>query len=741
MKRKLSMYIKSTLVRYMLSYVLIIMLLVLCIMVFTFSYYRDSMYETTVAYEINKLAVVGRQYESYARTLTAIAEQLSLSPDCKPFTFSEKPENAYSLIQAIKPYTITTDFCDQIYVIFHDDDTLYSSSSSVKLDMFTDTVMLYENVAPDALGAMLREKSGVRVIPCQGVKNALLDGSSTRMLTYIIPLGASRAGSAGNAVCYIPESKLKNVLEDEVGELRNRYILYKSEIIASSESFALDARSVIGMASGASGGRIAGIDGEEYLFIGMTGDGMGFSYLSAMPLKSVYRAAANVWLSFTLVLLSFAVPCIAFAVWLSRHNYRPIREMSTQFGEGHLDDLLAIREGISDLVYKNRALDTQLEKSLPARKIHFVQNLVKGRFTSSEDAVAAAEALGLDIDLAYFAIILIGASDGARLEDMIRSAPKEISCAGTDLLAHEQTLIVAFSNDSRLLRKFAQSLCDFDAIRNNGVPVAISDAHDDIRNMPTAYLEATSAYENRFVMGDNRLLCFADISFAARSVSPAARGQIDAIKRALSGASVDEMNAQIDELLMFLRTADMSLFAFRQVYNEVIGAILAQIADDADEKRDSLKYYDLFTLSNCRTIDELDGILRSVCVNVMGGERENDRPLIRNIIAQMTARYADASFSLTGLADEFGLSTTRLSLEFKETMRMTPSDYLTMLRMEHSKKLLRQTETSIKDICAAVGYYDVSSFIRRFKQYAGITPVKYRQNSKMGDNKNEVRPV
>lgn len=64
---------------------------------------------------------------------------------------------------------------------------------------------------------------------------------------------------------------------------------------------------------------------------------------------------------------------------------------------------------------------------------------------------------------------------------------------------------------------------------------------------------------------------------------------------------------------------------------------------------------------------------------------------------------------------------------------MTPSDYLTSLRMEHTKRLLRQTDRPIKDICAEVGYGDVSSFIRRFKQYAGATPAQYRQGAQGGD--------
>ena len=98
----------------------------------------------------------------------------------------------------------------------------------------------------------------------------------------------------------------------------------------------------------------------------------------------------------------------------------------------------------------------------------------------------------------------------------------------------------------------------------------------------------------------------------------------------------------------------------------------------------------------------------------------------------MLANYADPAFTMAGLADRFNISTTRLTVEFKEHLNMTPSDYLTSLRMEHAKRLLRQTDRPIKDICAEVGYGDVSSFIRRFKQYVGATPAQYRQGAQDG---------
>ncbi len=155
-------------------------------------------------------------------------------------------------------------------------------------------------------------------------------------------------------------------------------------------------------------------------------------------------------------------------------------------------------------------------------------------------------------------------------------------------------------------------------------------------------------------------------------------------------------------------------------------------------------YYDIFTLSSCQSIDDLDGLLRRLCVSIIEApEEEAPAPVeeeapsvISQVAAYIRDHFRDPELSISAIAEAFDMPTARLSLAFKDAMRMSPLEYLTLLRVEHSKELLRGTEKSIKDIAAEVGYYDASSFIRRFKQMTGVTPLQYRR-SKEDDNNAE----
>ena len=56
-------------------------------------------------------------------------------------------------------------------------------------------------------------------------------------------------------------------------------------------------------------------------------------------------------------------------------------------------------------------------------------------------------------------------------------------------------------------------------------------------------------------------------------------------------------------------------------------------------------------------------------------------------------------------------------------------DHTIYLRIQKAKELLSSTHLPLRDISEQVGYYNVSSFTRRFKLNQGITPSEYRRIS------------
>lgn len=57
---------------------------------------------------------------------------------------------------------------------------------------------------------------------------------------------------------------------------------------------------------------------------------------------------------------------------------------------------------------------------------------------------------------------------------------------------------------------------------------------------------------------------------------------------------------------------------------------------------------------------------------------------------------------------------------------MNFTEYLTGLRIETAKALLKNRELSIKQVCLDSGYANPNYFSRIFKKWTGITPTEFR---------------
>ena len=99
-------------------------------------------------------------------------------------------------------------------------------------------------------------------------------------------------------------------------------------------------------------------------------------------------------------------------------------------------------------------------------------------------------------------------------------------------------------------------------------------------------------------------------------------------------------------------------------------------------------------------------------------------------IVEEAKRFIEDNYSndisldeVSGRVDVSPYYFTRL---FKEETGETFLEYLTKLRVEAAKELMRDPDISIKDICTRVGYSDPNYFSRIFKKATGYTPTEYR---------------
>lgn len=93
----------------------------------------------------------------------------------------------------------------------------------------------------------------------------------------------------------------------------------------------------------------------------------------------------------------------------------------------------------------------------------------------------------------------------------------------------------------------------------------------------------------------------------------------------------------------------------------------------------------------------------------------------------LTDHYEDADLSLAKVAEYVELNEKYFSNRFTKETGETFSSYLTALRMQKARELLKTTTFKVYEISEMAGYHNVEHFNRVFKKMNGITPAQYRK--------------
>lgn len=90
----------------------------------------------------------------------------------------------------------------------------------------------------------------------------------------------------------------------------------------------------------------------------------------------------------------------------------------------------------------------------------------------------------------------------------------------------------------------------------------------------------------------------------------------------------------------------------------------------------------------------------------------------RILTANVHLNFPGISF----IAKQTGLSETRLKNNFKEIYGLSVFQYFRKLQMEYARDLILNSDESIKEIAAKIGYENASKFSSAFKNHLGILP-------------------
>ncbi|MDR3173323.1 MAG: response regulator [Treponema sp.] len=121
-------------------------------------------------------------------------------------------------------------------------------------------------------------------------------------------------------------------------------------------------------------------------------------------------------------------------------------------------------------------------------------------------------------------------------------------------------------------------------------------------------------------------------------------------------------------------------------------------------------------------------MLREASLSGCGGFAWANHFAVSEIQYHIARRYRD-NFSLGDLAARFSIAENYLGELFKKHTGDTMVNFIRSVRMENAGRLLKYTNSPLKEVAWECGFPDISYFGRSFKNHFGITPAQFQDIS------------
>lgn len=490
-----------------------------------------------------------------------------------------------------------------------------------------------------------------------------------------------------------------------------------------------------------------------------------WTYVSASPITSITEPVVFISKIIFTVSLSALLLAALLAWFASRTIYSPVNRLLTLLTAGKSlpqeqgDEFSLIERQWQHLSRESTELHSKLSEQLPYVKESFLHQLLQGYLFaySEEDLLGRMERYKWKVDHHRFIVVYMQLTGMASLEGKFKYGDEGlVTFAAVNMIEEfasehfEQSKTINFHDlGAGLLlivpkeSSYAESLQTFGTelthavnhILNMRLTIAVSEPTDAIADIPLSFEGVKHAASQRNVENENQLI---DIGKLHAEGAGSDEPQYPfTLEREFIQALRTGQEAEADELLRaFLEALSCKgakAVDVQQGMLHLLGSVQHAIMVSGIQPTRLFKCVNLYEqLSQIREPQLiLTWFQERVCspfMKELGGRSDAQvKRLIEHAMIYLQQNFMK-DISLDNCADHIGANPFFLSKSFKLVTGKNFIDYLTGLRMEKAKELLRESGLKINDVAEQVGYQH-SYFNRIFKKLEGMTPSRYRELS------------
>ncbi|MCB2288203.1 response regulator [Clostridium sp. CS001] len=425
-----------------------------------------------------------------------------------------------------------------------------------------------------------------------------------------------------------------------------------------------------------------------------------------------------------------------------------------------IEVLLRVKDQIDEETLKKRDMEVLEEyylKSLPILKEKFLAYLITSKL-SKEEIEKKCNDYNINLNGNHFVVSAISIDhrvtykdlkiDNRKELDLSRFAAlniiEEILCKndrGTVFIHNDLIVLISVCLENDRDSIFYKVQVTLEEIRQSiekylklTVTIGLGTIINDVSYVSDSYQNAILALDYRFIMGNNRIIWIEDIEPSSKEKIVFDEVMEHDLRSAIKTGTEKEIIETIDGLFYELLNIKVPFKNF-QVY---LLEILTTIIKTAESLNVDLVYvfgesYNLFVeLYELKDINQVKNWFEYISLKIMNyitkDRQDSCTLLVEKTKAYINKYYSDSSLTINTLCKYLYISPTYFSFIFKRETKMTFISYLTKIRMDASKELIKTTKMKSFEIAYKVGYSEPNYFSYCFKKHFGISPSEYRNS-------------
>ncbi|OKP94222.1 response regulator [Paenibacillus sp. P46E] len=265
------------------------------------------------------------------------------------------------------------------------------------------------------------------------------------------------------------------------------------------------------------------------------------------------------------------------------------------------------------------------------------------------------------------------------------------------------------------------------------VTIGVGEGVDSLSELPSSYKQARGAADQKWYLGKNRILTMDKLE--SRDYLRY-RYEAEWGERVLSALRSGDWERTLNELeQIFARLEQNRRHGSRYAQNVSLHLILqsGQVMLELNgmteewEQKEMEAWKQVMRQETMRDLLHYTAeYLQEVCEYSLLKRSGKSSEVIERVRLLIGQRYAE-NLSASDIAEGVYLSPTYVRLLFKQETGETLFEYLTKVRIEQAKHMLKNPQNKLYEVCYAVGYTDPSHFSKLFKKITGSTPSAFRE--------------